>query len=160
MSSSRNWPAIKTAHPVPRATRYRAVFAGSAIAVLFPLFAAIISGLLVRAFEELDQAYLTDFFGQLTALMALILFIGIIPSLFLVIPTAMIAIKTGYAGWVCAILSSAIHGFLFFTFLEVRPEGLPVGIGISVVFGALFWLAARFSTPAAFMAIDNPKGGV
>lgn len=44
---------------------------------------------------------------------------------------------------------------VFVFVIPIDQDGVPIGAGFGVVFGAFFWLSARLSTPAAFMVVPK-----
>ncbi len=154
-----NWPVVRTARSAPHSVQRRAVVVGSGVSLIFPLFVAMITGAFAWFFGMLGFAELSDFLVQFNVLMGLSL-IGIIPSIFVAAPVAIIAIKTGYAGWACALSAGAIVAYLFSeNVMEFEPEGVALCVGFGLFYSALFWLTARLSTPAAFIARDRAKDG-
>lgn len=157
MSFLQNWPAFRTARSVPPKVWRRALLIGSGVSLLAPIVLAIILGLAANLLKRLGLADVADVFEPFAVFMWATL-LGIVPSLIPAILVARVAIKTGYAGWACALLSGGIIAFLFFEYvMEIKPEGMPVGVGFGLGFGALFWGSARLSTPAAFVVTKTSK---
>ncbi|MBT8152372.1 hypothetical protein KMP13_00345 [Epibacterium ulvae] len=48
------------------------------------------------------------------------------------------------------------HVFLVYG-LDFKPKEASIGVAYGLVFGAIFWLGARLSTPAAFIVTADPK---
>lgn len=151
-----NLPAIRTSCSVPRTVRRRAVSAGTGLCLIVPFCISVIAFALSILVDLAGLATLSDLLNQVAALMMLS-FIGIIPCLFLAIPIALWALKIGYAGWLCALTSGGLVAYVFFEHvMEIKPEGLPIGVGFGLTFSALFWLGLRRSTPAAFL-VDGTR---
>ncbi len=150
MSILRNWPAFRTSRSVPRAVKREAVSSGMGLCLLVQMCISFFAFALSTLLNWTGLATLSDLLSQLASLM-LLSFIGSIPCLLIAMPIALWALKIGYAGWVCALTSGGLVGYLFFKYaMEFEPEALPIGVGFGLCFSALFWLGARLSTPTAF----------
>lgn len=97
------------------------------------------------------MSHAQDTFGTLSVLLVVSLPLSL-AALTIAIPAAMFAMNKGYAGWLIATLAGGLVGSLIFAFfLEIDNEGLLAGSLFGMAFGAVFWIGARVSTPAAFI---------
>ncbi len=151
-----NWPPVKT-KPIPHnGLRIRALASGCATVLLVPFGLGPCAGALSKLATVLGWGNAADLLEQFAVLMTLTL-IGALPSLLLAVPLARLAMRWGRAGWLSAILSGAVVGYVIFVYLLVmETKSLPVGIGFGMGFAALFWLGARLAAPEAFIVRDTP----
>jgi hypothetical protein len=111
-------------------------------------------GLLFGAISVLLQ-HQYDFF----VVYALLLVATISFSIFGALPAFLLsfgAIRIGFAGWSVAIASGALVSMVVFQTVvwngfSMQGDPLAVGAGSGSVFGALFWLSGRLSTPLAYV---------
>ncbi len=151
-----NWPPVKTTPVEHNALRIRALFSGCLVVLCGPIIVAFCAAAVSGAFTALGWGSAADLLEQFTVLMALSL-IGVLPSLLLAVPLARLAMRWGRAGWLSAILSGGVVGYVVFVYiLEMETKSLPVGIGFGMGFAALFWLGARIAAPEAFIIRDTP----
>ncbi|MQY41144.1 hypothetical protein GG681_00670 [Epibacterium sp. SM1969] len=151
-----NWPPVKTT-PIPHnGLRIRALASGCAAVLLVPFGLAPCAGALSKLATVLGWGNAADLLEQFAVLMTLTL-IGVLPSLLLAVPLARLAMRWGRAGWLSAILSGAVVGYVFFAYiLELEFQGQIIGTGFGLAYGALFWLGARLAAPEAFIVRDPP----
>ncbi|MQQ07683.1 hypothetical protein GFB49_04370 [Epibacterium sp. SM1979] len=154
MSFLQNWPAFRSARPVPFVVRRRAVVIGCIAMVVTPFILPIVVGICLEALVFLGVSALEDQAEAFGVLMGFSL-MGVIPAIILTIPLAMFAIKTGFAGWAVATASGGIVGYLLFRYVfDFDGIALLLGAGFGVAYAAIFWFAARLSTPLAFVQYD------
>jgi hypothetical protein len=69
---------------------------------------------------------------------------------------SLISMKFGCAGWMTAMSAGALIATVIFSNLSMQGKSVVVGCLLGALFGAVFWLSARLSTPHAFR---EPPGG-
>lgn len=145
-----HWPVFRTSRQIRQSVIWRASFFGAAGSFLIPLLLGVLLSALAIPFQTTPPSgfYQTlSTLGFLLAISAITGLVVIVPALFL----AVAALKAGFAGWGVATGSGAVVAIAFFSFI-MPTQGDPVVFGgvCGAVFGGLFWLCARLSTPQAF----------
>jgi len=147
----KHWPVFRTSRQVQPSAIWRASFFGAAGSFFIPLLIGVLLSALAIPFETAPPSGFSEtisVLGFILAISATVSLIAIVPALFL----GVAALKAGFAGWGVATGAGAVVAIAIFTFvISIQGNSVIFG-GISgALFGALFWLCARFSTPQAFV---------
>ncbi|PJI86010.1 hypothetical protein BC777_2365 [Yoonia maricola] len=150
---------IHTPTQVPRHIRRRASTLAAITVFLVPLVFTLVAAGLAAILDHWGVEAAEFGFGGLTFLTTFIT-VFTLPACLFAIPAMEIAIKFGKAGWLVAIISGVLVAVVLCVWLfksDLNLVRITVFIGCGVFFGALFWLAARLSTPAAFVSDKAQK---
>jgi len=148
---NRYWPPFRTNRQVRPSAIWRASFLGGLGSCLVPLFFGVLLSALAIPFETVPPSAFYSAIGGLGLILVispLVALIAVVPALFLAVG----ALRAGFAGWVVATGAGAIVATMVFAF-AISIQGNPVVVGgiFGSLYGALFWMCARLSTPEAFV---------
>jgi hypothetical protein len=147
----KHWPVFRTSRQVQPGAIWRASLFGAAGSFLTPLLIGVLLSALAIPFETVPPSGFSEtisVLGFFLAMSAIFSLVAIVPALFL----AVAALKAGFAGWGVATGAGAVVAIAIFTFVMSIKVNPVIFWGTSgALFGGLFWLCARLSTPQAFV---------
>ena len=149
------FPLLRSPSCNNKQTAHRAALFGACGAVLFPLafgMLFVLSAIVLTPERAPEVNVTVAVLGLLSLFAAGFSFFGAVPGYIL----CRGALSKGCAGWGVAILAGcavSIGVFAVADMLGNDMQGSVLGVGSisGTVFGGLFWVFARFSTPAAFV---------
>ena len=156
------YPIYSTTSFVDGRTARRASFNGALGACVLPPIAGFILAMASWLLPTEGSGNISNFLADMASViegLAMILIVSVGFSLFGALPgyvLCMLAIRSGKAGWLVAMTTGALVSIATFysaVFLGFSMQGQPAEVGLVTgsVFGTVFWLSARLTTPRAFI---------
>lgn len=152
---ARSFPAIRSTPPVdPRAAHRASLIAAvgvCALPVVIGIF-VFVAVMLLRPKPQSDLNIGLTFLAVFLLATPIFSVWATFPAYFM----SRAAISAGFAGWLVAIFGGAVVSTVVFAsavLLGFSMQGHPIVVGgvSGSIFGLIFWLLARLSTPLAFI---------